>query len=87
MARKYAFDAIQTDRRTQTMAETRSRARIRMLMSSSLTLERIMSWYSATSSGCVGTILTKASKAMYFTAGVGSQFNDMQKGSQSGSQF
>ena len=50
------------------MAETRSSARIRMLMSSSLTLDRIISWYSATSSGCVGTILTIASSAMYFTA-------------------
>lgn len=53
------------------MADTRSSARMRMLMSSSLTLARIMSWYSATSSGCVGTILTNASSAMYFTRGAG----------------
>ena len=54
----------------QTMADTRSKALIRMLISSSFTLDRIMSWYSATSSGCVGTILTIASRAMYFTAHV-----------------
>lgn len=75
MARKHAFNTTQTDRKTQTMAETRSRARIRMLMSSSLTLERIMSWYSATSSGCVGTILTNASNAMYFTAEASGQLS------------
>jgi hypothetical protein len=49
------------------MAETRSRARIRMLISWSFKLARSISWCWAMRWGWEGTILTIASRAMYLT--------------------
>jgi hypothetical protein len=49
------------------MAESKSRARMRILRSWSLILDIIMSWYCATRLRCVGTILASAKSAMYFT--------------------
>ena len=51
----------------RTMVVTKSNALMRILISWSSTLDRIISWYSATKCGCEGTILTIAIKAMYFT--------------------
>jgi hypothetical protein len=56
------------ERTGPTIADTRSRARNRMLMSSWLTHASIVSWYPATRCGCDGTILTSASSAIYFTS-------------------
>lgn len=50
-----------------TIAESRSKARIRILISWSLTLARIRDSYSAIKCGCEGTIFARASKEMYFT--------------------
>lgn len=50
-----------------TIAVTRSNARIRILISWSLTLASMVSWYSATRCGWDGTILVIASRAIYFT--------------------
>ena len=47
-----------------TISEMSSSTRIRI---GSSTLERMVSWYSATRCGCEGTILTSARRAMYFT--------------------
>lgn len=54
-------------RTCNTMADTRSRARIRILISWSLRLASIMSWYSATRYGWLGTIFAIANNAIYFT--------------------
>jgi hypothetical protein len=51
-----------------TIAEIRSRALIRMLMSWSSMLDRMTLWYSPTKCGWLGTILTNAIRAMYLTA-------------------
>jgi hypothetical protein len=50
-----------------TIAETRSKALIRMLISWSSMLDKMTLWYSPTRCGWLGTILTSASRAMYLT--------------------
>ena len=50
-----------------TIAESKSSARMRILMSWSLILRTIVSWYSVIRCGWVGTIFAIASKAIYFT--------------------